>query len=137
MPNGLRRLVGAPEFESLPAHDFIAVDANTDGDTADDGDTPGLGLPFCTLLSLTLDGVTLEPVFASDTVVYTAAADHDVTSTTVTATLHNNNDTVSIMKGADTYMSGDSVPLDVGPNVITIEITPDDDTPSRTPTPSR
>ena len=62
-------------FESLPAHDFIAVDANTDGDTADDGDTPGLGLPFCTLESLTLSGVTLEPAFASDTVVYTASAD--------------------------------------------------------------
>ena len=28
------------------------------------------------------------------------------------------------MKGADTYMSGDSVPLDVGSNVITIEVTP-------------
>ena len=123
VPNGLRRLVGAPEFDSLPAHDFIAVDANDDGDTTDDGDTPGLGLPFCTLESLTLDGVTLEPVFASDTVVYTAAADHAVTSTTVTATLHSNN---------DTYTSGDPVPLDVGPNVITIEITPNDGTPMHT-----
>ena len=36
------------------------------------------------------------------------------------------------MKGADTYMSGDSVPLEVGPNVLTIEITPDDDTPTHT-----
>ena len=46
--------------------------------------------------------------------VYTASAAHDVTSTTVTATLHNSSDTVSIMKGADTYMSGDPVLLDVG-----------------------
>ena len=64
--------------------------------------------------SLTLSGVTLEPAFASDTVVYAASADHDVTSTRVTATLHNSSDTVSIMKGADTYMNGDSVPLEVG-----------------------
>ena len=49
MPNGLRYLVTAPDFNSLPAHDFIAVDANGDGDTTDDGDTPGLGLPFCTV----------------------------------------------------------------------------------------
>ena len=136
VPNGLRRLVGAPEFESLPAHDFIAVDANSDGDTADTGDTPGLGLPFCTLQSLTLDGVTLEPAFASDAVVYTASAAHAVTSPTVTATLYDSSDTISIMKGADTYMSGDPVPLDVGPNVITFEITTTDDTPSRRlPTP--
>ena len=49
VPDGLRYLVTASDFDSLPAHDFIAVDANGDGDTADAGDTPGLGLPFCTL----------------------------------------------------------------------------------------
>ena len=132
VPNGLRYLVTAPVFDSLPAHDFIAVDANTDGDTADDGDTPGLGLPFCTLRSLTLSGVTLEPAFASDTVVYAASAAHDVTSTSVRATLHNSSDTVSIMKGADTYMNSDSVPLEVGTNVITITVTPEDGTPTHT-----
>ena len=131
VPNGLRRLVGAPEFESLPAHDFIAVDANTDGDTADDGDTPGLGLPFCTLRTLTFSGnVTLELAFASDTATYAASADHNVTSTTVTATLYNFADTISITKGAGTYSSGDSVPLEVGTNVITISVTTMDDTPS-------
>ena len=36
------------------------------------------------------------------------------------------------MKGADTYMSGDSVPLEVGSNVLTIEITPNDGTPMHT-----
>ena len=130
VPNGLRYLVTAPVFDSLPAHDFIAVDANDDGDTTDDGDTPGLGLPFCTLQSLTFSGVTLEPAFASDAVVYTASAALNVTSTTVTATLHNSSDTVSIMKGADTYMSGDPVPLEVGTNVITLEVTPTDGTPT-------
>ena len=128
VPNGFRYLVASLGFASLPAQDFIPVDANDDGDTDDDGDTPGLGLPFCTLRSLTLSGVTLDPVFASDTVVYTASADHAVTSPTITATAYSNNDSISIMKGADTYMSGGSVPLAVGPNVITIEITPPPDT---------
>ena len=115
VPNGLRRLVGALDVDSLPAHDFIAV-----------GGTPGLGLPFCTLETLSLSGVTLEPVFASDAVTYTAAADHAVTSTTVMATLYNSEDDVSITKGADTYTT--SVPLDVGPNEITIAVTPADAT---------
>ena len=132
VPNGLRYLVTDLLVDSPPAHDFIAVDANMDGDTADDGDTPGLGLPFCTLESLTLSGVTLEPAFASDTVVYTPSADHAVTSTTVTATAYNSSDTIAITKGADSYTSGDSVPLDAGSNVITIEITPADDTPTHT-----
>ena len=54
VPNGLRRLVTATDVDSLPAQDFLADDANSDGDTDDVGDTPGLGLPFCTLQSLTL-----------------------------------------------------------------------------------
>ena len=116
---------------ALINHDFIAVDANGDGDTADAGDTPGL--PFCTLRSLTLsspalsDDVTLNPVFTSSTTTYTASAAHGVTATTVTARLNNASNTVSIIKGADTYTSGDSAPLDVGPNVITIEVTRPDD----------
>ena len=118
VPNGLRRLMTALDRDDLPAQDFIAVDANGDGDTSDDGDTPGLGLPFCTLRSLTLSGVTLAPAFASDTVAYTASATLDVLSTSVTATLYNFADTISITKGADTYMSGDPVPLNVGENVI-------------------
>ena len=111
----------APPYNSLPAHDFIAVG----------GDTPGLELPFCTLRTLTFSGnVTLELAFASDTATYAASADHNVTSTTVTATLHNSGDTISITKGVDTYTSGDSVPLEVGSNVITISVTTMDDTPS-------
>ena len=131
VPNGLRYLVTAEDYNSLPAHDFIAVDANDDGDTDDDGDTPGLGLPFCTVERVTLSPVTLVlPVLPGDPVIFAAA--HDVTSVTVTATLYDSSDTVSIMKGTDTYMNGDRVPLDVGPNVITIEVTPADNTPTQT-----
>ena len=127
VPNGLRYLMNAPdvtmphpeatgdEMLTLRAQDFIE-----------------LGLPFCTLSSLTLSGVTLQQAFASDTVVYTASVTHDVESTTVTATLHNSNDSISIMKGAATYMNSDSVPLDVGQNVITIAITPLNGTPTHT-----
>ena len=88
VPNGLRRLVEAEEVSmGVPAHDFIAV-----------GGTPGLGLPFCTLKELILYGVTLEPPFASDTVVYAGSAAPIERDTLVLATLHNIGDTVSIMK---------------------------------------
>ena len=133
VPNGLRYLVTAPVFDSLPAQDFIEVDANNNGDTADVGDTPGLGLPFCTLQSLTLDvTLALEPPFASDTVVYAASVAHAVLQTYVLTTTHNFGDTVSITKGADTktYMNNEPVPLDVGQNVITITVTTMDETPS-------
>ena len=116
VPDGLRA--------GLTNHDFIAVDANSDGDTADTGDTPGL--PFCTLNSLAFSGdVTLNPEFTSSTTTYTASAAHDVAITTVTASLNNSSNTVSIMKGTDTPTT--SVPLDVGSNVITIEVTRPDD----------
>ena len=131
VPDGLRYLVTALEFEpGIPAHDF-ALDENRDGDTADPGDIAGLALPFCglrelTLGTLTLGGLTLDPAFASGVEAYTASAAHAVTSTTVTATLNNSADGVSITKGADTYTNGASVPLDVGANLIAIVVTATD-----------
>ena len=126
VPNGLRYLLTQPEFApDVPAHDF-ALDANGDGDTADPGDIAGLALPFCGLRELTLGGLTLEPAFASDAEAYTASAAHAVTSTTVTATLNNHADGVSITKGADSYTDGDPVPLDVGANLIAIVVTASD-----------
>ena len=68
VPGGLRFLVTADEFApGVPVHDFIAVDANGDGDTDDPDDTPGLNLPFCMLSALDLSDVTLVPSFASGT----------------------------------------------------------------------
>ena len=128
VPHGLRYLVTADEFGTgVPAHDF-ARDANGDGDTADPGDIDGLALPFCGLSQLTLGGLTLDPAFDDGTVAYIASAGHSVTSTTVTATLNNSADGVSITKGTDTYTSGDTVPLAVGGNVITIAVTASDGT---------
>ena len=123
--NRLRGCVPDGSRAGLISHDFIAVDANGDGDTTDAGDTPGL--PFCTLNFLEFNGVTLNPEFTSSTTTYTASAAHDVATTTVTAPLNNGSDTVSIIKGADTYQDGDAVPLDVGANVIAIEVTRSDD----------
>ena len=131
VPDGLRGLVTAQDFNDLPAHDFIAVDANDDGDTADEGDTPGLGLPFCALRSLTLNNETFMPSPDSDT--FYIAARHAATAATVTVELYDSNDTVSIIKGVDTYTNGDSVPLDVGQNEITVEVTTTDGTPTPPP----
>ena len=79
------------------------------------------------LSDLTLGGLTLEPAFASGAEAYTASAAHAVTSTTVTATLNNHADGVSITKGADTYADGDNRCRSTsGPNLIAIEVTASD-----------
>ncbi len=118
VPYGLRFLLTAGEAEpGVPAHDFFS---------------PGLNLPFCMLSGLALSRVTLEPAFASGTETYTASVAHNVIATRVTTTLNDTNYTMSVMKGTDTYTSAESVPLDVGPNVITIAVTPADGTLTQT-----
>ena len=115
MPHGLRYLLAiplaAPPRAPIPAHDFIA-----------------LNLPFCMLSALSLSDVTLQPAFATGAATYTASVANSVASTAVTATLYAANDTVAVLKGTDRYTSGDAVPLNVGSNVITIEVTPPPDT---------
>ncbi len=143
VPNELRYILTNPDFVpdefdsdrvpmNLPAHDFIAVDANGDGDTDDDSDTPGLNLPFCMVSALTFSDVNLAPVFASATATYTARVAASVESTTVTATLAGPNDSLSIAKGASSYENGAAVPLDFGLNEITLTVTPTDGTPTLT-----
>ena len=139
VPLGLRYLMDADDFvdpggriADQPAQDFIGDDANNDGDFDDLGDTPGLNLPFCMLSALAFSDVSLTPAFASATAAYTASVANTVESTTVTATLADSNDSVSIMKGTASYPSGASVPLAVGPNEITITVTASDATPTLT-----
>ena len=140
VPHGLRYLLTAddyqdPEFDpdpGVPAQDFIPDDPNGDGDTDDPEDTPGLNLPFCMLSALEFSDVTLAPTFASATAAYTASVANTVESTTVTATLAGSSDRLSIRKGAASYTSGAAVPLAVGPNEITITVTPTDGTPTLT-----
>ena len=122
VPDGLRYLVTAPAYATdFPAQDFVAAVG-----------TPGLGLPFCTLSSLRLTDATPPQLnFATDVTDYTAAVAHDVEDTRVSLFVASDaSDTLSIMKGADTYTSGDVVLLDVGPNVITIVVTPKDSAPA-------
>ena len=127
VPHGLRYLVAAEQVDSdVPVHDFIGVDANGDRDTDDPDDIPGLNLPFCMVSALTLSAVSLDAAFAGGTAAYTAEVFNEVQSTTVTATLNDDGDTVTIMKGRDRYTSGDAVPLDVGSNVIIITVSPRD-----------
>ena len=110
VPVGLRYLVTAPNFlPDYPAHDFIPVDADGDGNFDHLDDTPGLGLPFCMVSGLTFSDVSLTPAFASATAAYTASVVNTVTATTVTATLDanaNSSDRLSIRKGAASYTSG-------------------------------
>ena len=62
VPLGLRHLLRLSNYyDGTPAHDFIEVDANNDGDTNDEGDVPGLDLPFCMLRTLTLSNGTPQP----------------------------------------------------------------------------
>ena len=129
VPHGLRVLLAAEALdlgggEMTPAQDFIAVDANRDGDTDDEADVPGVNLPFCMLSALTLSDATLDPVFAPSTATYTAES--TVASTTVTATLNDPGDRLSVRKGGTSYSEGDAIPLEVGSNLITIEVTPSD-----------
>ena len=55
-----------------------------------------------------------------------------VAATTVTATLNDDGDRLSIKKGTNSYTSGAAVPLTVGLNEITITVTPRDGTPTLT-----
>ena len=128
VPHGLRYLVAADEVSpDVPAHDFIGVDANGDRDTDDPDDIPGLDLPFCMLSTLTLNDVPLAPALPGGTAAYyTAEVFNEVQSMTVTATLADSNDRLSIRKGTASYANGASVPLDVGSNEITITVTPPD-----------
>ena len=79
--------------------------------------------------------MTLDPAFASATAAYTASVANTVEATTVTATLDadaSSSDGLSIKKGTTSYTSGAAVPLAVGPNEITITVTPTDGTPTLT-----
>ena len=123
VPHGLRFLLDADEVvEGKPVHDFIAVDANNDGDTDDEDDVPQLHLPFCMLLTLWFSDASFA--FAPGTTAYTTEI--RVASTMVTLAQNEPTDQVSIEKGGISYVIDEDVPLDIGPNLFTIEVTPSD-----------
>ena len=119
----MRFLLDADEVvEGKPVHDFIAVDANNDGDTDDEDDVPQLNLPFCMLLTLWFSDASFA--FAPGTTAYTTEI--RVASTMVTLAQNEPTDQVSIEKGGISYVIDEDVPLDIGPNLFTIEVTPSD-----------
>ena len=85
-----------------------------------------------TLSSLGLSGVPFT--FASDTTSYDVNVANGVDETTVRATANDDGATYEIKLGGVTDADG-PIPLAVGSNVITIEVTAEDGTPPR-PTPS-
>ena len=76
-----------------------------------------------TLRGLTLSDVTLA--FASATTEYTASVANDVTQTTATPTLSDDGATYTIKLGGVADDDG-VIPLSVGSNVITVEVTAED-----------
>ena len=86
-------------------------------------------LPLCLLRDLRLAGASWSRPSATRTDSYTAAVGRSVAETAVTATLHDARDRLTIHKGGEIYANGAAVPLDRGPNVITIEMIPADGTP--------
>ena len=78
-----------------------------------------------TLSALTLSAGTLDPSFAGVTEEYAASVDNGVASVTVTAAATDANAALAITYGSDaTAATGGVVPLSVGPNSITVTVTP-------------
>ena len=92
-------------------------------------------VPAETSTDATLSALTLSDVpfgtFASGTTSYTAQVANSVTETTVTPTVNDSGATYVIKLGGVTDADG-VVSLSVGSNVITIEVTAEDDTTTRT-----
>ncbi len=94
---------------------------------------PGTTSTDAALSELSVSGVTLSPVFAADTTSYTASVANSVTSTTVTATPNDNDaKVVTTPADADDNADGHQVNLDVGSNTISVKVTAEDDTTTRT-----
>ena len=115
---------GAPQVTlALPAAFVVTIPAN-DAPTASSD---------ASLSALALSGVTLSPDFAGATTGYTASVYNSVTSTTVTATPNHAAAKVVITPvDADLSAEGYQVSLDVGSNVVSVKVTAEDGTTTRT-----
>ena len=90
--------------------------------------TPGYNIQ--SLSALTLSGIDFG-TFASGTTSYTAQVANSVSQTTVTPTVNDSGASYIIKLGGVTDVDG-VVPLSVGSNVITVEVTAEDDSTTRT-----
>ena len=91
--------------------------------TVTDNDTPS----EARLHSLALSGVTLAETFDNDIQSYTATAAAGITETTVTATPLNS-DATTVIKLNGVAGADGTVDLELGENIITVEVTAEDGT---------
>ncbi|PWK13487.1 cadherin-like beta sandwich domain-containing protein [Tumebacillus permanentifrigoris] len=78
------------------------------------------------LSSLTLSAGTLSPAFAAGTTSYTASVGNGVSSVAVTPTVADSTATVKVNGSAATSGSASAIPLNVGSNTITVLVTAQD-----------
>ena len=113
------------------------VDAVPDESDTTNNCSPGIAfvVPAVTSTDATLSGLSLSGVnfgtFASGTTAYSAQVANSVSQTTVTPTVNHSGARYVIKLGSVTDADG-VIPLAVGSNVITIEVTAEDDTTTRT-----
>ena len=118
-----------PDTNNYFGYPYIwAGEPFTAGDTFDVAIGSKVPIPSsdATLSALGLSAGTLKPAFAADTTTYTASVANSAASVTVTATKNHADATDPVIKkGATEYADG-TVPLDVGDNAITVEVTAED-----------
>ncbi len=86
-----------------------------------------------TLASLSINGADLDPAFDSSVTDYTAAVGFAAKSTQVTATAEDVSANISVNGTAvNSGVASDSIPLDVGTNTITVNVTAEDGTTTQT-----
>ena len=113
------------------------VDAVSDESDTTNNCSGGIAfvVPAETSTDATLSGLSLSDVnfgtFASGTTSYSASVANSVSQTTVTPTVNDSEATYVIKLGGVTDADG-VVSLSVGSNVITVEVTAEDDTTTRT-----
>ena len=83
------------------------------------------------LSALTLSGITLSPQFASSIYTYSADAATTLAETKVMATTNNSN-AVAVIKLNGVVDADDTVDLELGENIITVEVTAEDGTTMKT-----
>ncbi|MBT8144484.1 MAG: cadherin-like beta sandwich domain-containing protein, partial [Gammaproteobacteria bacterium] len=135
---GARDDIGTNNFFTYePPIDFVGNDTFTYTLTDADGDTSTATVTIIVgsseLSALALSGVTLSPAFDPNTLTYTASVPTSTTSTTVTPTAEAAGSTITV-NGSSVASGATSAPVTLaeGPNTITVVVTAQDGTTTRT-----
>ncbi|TGG90200.1 MAG: hypothetical protein ERJ67_11260, partial [Aphanocapsa feldmannii 277cV] len=135
------------DSDSFPIDLNVGNNTITVSVTADDGttmktytiDVTRAASTNAALLTLSLDGtkpVDLNPAFSADTTEYTATVENETESLSLSPTTEHDNATIEVQVNNDAVTrNSDSsfpIPLNVGNNTITVSVTAEDDTTTRT-----